>query len=163
MSAVVKKIRWMIHRDLADVLRIEWASFAEPADEQELVKCLRQPHSIGMVAEDHEGRILGYMIYELYHSRINLLKIAVSPWERRQGVGRQMLETLSAKLQQQNRNRVQLTIRETHTEAQLFFRRQGYRCVSTLRNSLGDSSEDSYVMQLKCHESKPAKPRFAVD
>lgn len=155
---VVKKIRWMVQRDLAEVLRIEWASFADPDHEEALVRRLRQPNCIGMVAEDRRGQIVGFMLYESFISRIHLLKIAVSPLERRQGVGRQMLKALAAKLIPQQRHRVLLKIRETNIDAQLFFRRHGYRCISTLKNYYKNSADDAYVMQYRQHDAILARP-----
>ena len=151
--SVVRKIRWMIQRDLEDVLRIDWASFEDSCQADELIRCLRPPNCIGMVAEDGTGRIVGFMLYELFRSQIHLLKIAVSPLERRQGVGREMLKALSDKLVPRQRNRVQLKIRETNIAAQLFFRRQGYRCVATLKNSFQNTADDAYVMQYQQHEA----------
>ncbi len=61
-------VRWMIRRDMSDVLAIESESFEFPWSEEEFVRCLRQRNCIGMVAE-LDDRIVGYMIYELHKNR----------------------------------------------------------------------------------------------
>jgi ribosomal-protein-alanine N-acetyltransferase len=57
-------IRWMVRRDMPEVLAIEGESFQNAWHEQDFVRCLRQRNCIGMVAEA-DMRITGYMIYEL--------------------------------------------------------------------------------------------------
>ena len=57
-------IRWMIRRDMPEVLKIEAASFEYTWDEDEFLNLLRPRNCIGMVAE-HENRVVGFMIYEM--------------------------------------------------------------------------------------------------
>ena len=139
-------IRWMIRRDMPEVLAMEKASFEFPWLEEDFIRCLRQRNCIGMVAE-HDDRVVGFMIYELHKARIRVLNLAVAPDYRRRGVGCQMVARLVAKLSPQRRNRVVLEVRETNLAAQLFFRENGFRAVSVLRGFYADTPEDAYVMQ----------------
>lgn len=141
-------IRWMIRRDMPEVLQIESGSFEFPWSEEEFVRCLRQRNCIGMVAEWNE-RIVGFMIYELHRSRLHLLNFAVHQTFRRQGVGRAMLSKLFGKLSSQRRSRILLEVRETNLEAQLFFRELGFRAIHVLRAYYEDSPEDAYLMQYR--------------
>ncbi len=141
-------IRWMIRRDMTEVLATEVESFEFPWLEEDFIRCLRQRNCIGMVAE-HEDRIVGFMIYELHKTRIHVLNFAVAPQYRRRGVGSQMLAKLAAKLSAQRRSRVVLEVRETNLAAQLFFRENGFRAVSVLRSYYADSPEDAYLMQFR--------------
>ena len=70
-------IRWMIRRDMAEVLAIEAESFEFPWSEEDFIRCLRQRNCIGMVAEldDH---VVGFMIYELHKNRLHVLNFAVA-------------------------------------------------------------------------------------
>ena len=47
----------------------------------------------------------------------------------------------------QRRNRIMLEVRETNLSAQLFFRANGFRAVSLLREFYEDTPEDAYLMQ----------------
>ena len=147
-SSLPIHIRWMIRRDLPEVLQVEKESFEFPWSEDDFLRCLRQRNCIGMVA-GHEDRIVGYMIYELHRSRLHILNFAVSPQVRRHKVGEQMVRKLVGKLSPQRRTRVQLEVRETNLSAQLFFRSQGFRAVSVMRNFYEDSPEDAYLMQYR--------------
>lgn len=141
-------IRWMIRRDMPEVLAIEDESFEFSWLEDDFVRCLRQRNCIGMVAE-YNDRVVGFMIYELHKTRIHVLNFAVASSHRRRGVGSQMLAKLAAKLSTQRRSRIVLEVRETNLDAQLFFRENGFRAVSVLRSYYADSPEDAYLMQYR--------------
>ena len=81
-------IRWMIRRDMPEVLEIEERSFEFPWTEEDFIRCLRQRNCIGMVAE-HDERVVGFMIYELHKTRLHLLNFCVHRDLRRRGVGTQ--------------------------------------------------------------------------
>lgn len=147
-QAVSVQIRWMIRRDMAEVLRIEQDSFDFNWTEEDFLCCLRQRNCIGMVAE-HDGRVVGFMIYELHKTKLHILNFAVDQAFRRSAVGTQMIEKLINKLSQQRRQEIALEVRETNLAAQLFFQSQGFRAVCVLRNHYEDSSEDAYVMQFR--------------
>jgi ribosomal-protein-alanine N-acetyltransferase len=141
-------IRWMIRRDMPEVIAIESESFEFPWLEEDFVRCLRQRNCIGMVAE-HEDRVVGFMIYELHNSRIHVLNFAVAPDSRRCGVGSQMVAKLIAKLSSGRRSRIVLEVRETNLAAQLFFRDNDFRAISVLRAFYEDTPEDAYLMQYR--------------
>ncbi len=151
-------IRWMIRRDMAEVLDIEQESFEFPWCEEDFIRCLRQRNCIGMVAE-HEERVVGFMIYELHKTRLHVLNFAVARSTRRHGVGHQMLGKLIGKLSFQRRTRVLLEVRETNLAAQLFFKAEGFRAVNVLRDFYDDTTEDAYVMQ---YRYKPAPAEIVI-
>ncbi len=141
-------IRWMIRRDMNEVLEIEKSSFEFPWSEKDFIRCLRQRNCIGMVAE-YDERVVGFMIYELHKNQLHVLNFAVRPDVRRRGVGEQMVKKLIGKLSQQRRNRIVLEIRGTNLAAQMFFRNLGFRAVSVLRDYYDDTVEDAYVMHYR--------------
>lgn len=144
-------IRWMIRRDMPEVLGIENSSFEFSWSEDDFIRCLRQRNCIGMVAE-YDERVVGFMIYELHKDQLHVLNFAVRPDVRRRGVGRQMVEKLIGKLSQQRRTRVLLEIRETNLAAQVFFRNLGFMATTVLRDYYDDTTEDAYVMQYRYRE-----------
>jgi len=141
-------IRWMIRRDMAEVLEIENESFEFPWLEEDFLRCLKQRNCIGMVAE-HDERVAGFMIYELHKTRLHILNFAVGSRFRRGGAGTQMISKLVGKLSHQRRSRIMLEVRETNLAAQLFFKAKGFRAVSVLRDFYDDTTEDAYLMQFR--------------
>ncbi len=155
-------IRWMIRRDMPEVLAIEHASFEYPWCEEEFLRVLRQRNCIGMVAEYGE-RIVGFMIYELHRNKIHVLDFAVHPEFRRRGVGRQMIHKLVGKLSGQRRNRIALYVRESNLAAQLFYRVSGFRATEVIREHYLDTGEDAYLMQYHLDESVIEEERVATN
>ncbi|MBX3436828.1 MAG: ribosomal protein S18-alanine N-acetyltransferase [Planctomycetaceae bacterium] len=153
------QIRWLIRRDMAEVLRIEQESFEFAWTEEDFLCCLRQRNCIGMVAErDHQ--IVGFMIYELHKSRLNILNFAVGRRFRKQGIGTQMIVRLIDKLSQQRRKEILFEVRERNLEAQLFFKTQGFRAVRVLRAHYDDTAEDAYIMQFRLDHEQSVESTF---
>ena len=148
-------IRWMIRRDMPEVLAIEQEGFEFPWSEEDFIRCLRQRNCIGMVAE-HDERVVGFMIYELHKTRLHILNFAVGAECRRRGVASQMVAKLIGKLSSQRRTRIMLEVRETNLDAQLFFRHCGFRAVSVLRSYYDDTPEDAYLMQYRYRSEESA-------
>jgi ribosomal-protein-alanine N-acetyltransferase len=146
-------IRWMIRRDMPEVLRIEHASHDYPWCEEDFLRCLRQRNCIGMVAEMGE-KVVGFMIYELHKTKLHILNFAVHPDCRRGGIGSQMAEKLISKLSSHRRTRILIEVRETNLDAQLFFRTAGFRAISVSRQFYADTGEDAYIMEY--HLATPA-------
>jgi ribosomal-protein-alanine N-acetyltransferase len=151
-SGLQVQIRWLIRRDMAEVLKIENESFEFSWNEEDFLSCLRQRNCIGMVAE-HDQEIVGFMVYELHKAKLNILNFAVSNETRRQHVGAQMVHKLVDKLSQQRRNEIILEVRESNLDAQLFFKIHGFRAVTILRNHYDDTTEDAYVMRYRLDEN----------
>jgi [ribosomal protein S18]-alanine N-acetyltransferase len=139
-------IRWMIRRDMPEVLSMEQSSFDYSWTEEEFLRCLRQRNCIGMVAESGEN-VMGFMIYELHKNKLHILNFAVNEEHRRSGVGRQMIAKLVGKLSSHRRTKITLAVRETNLDAQIFFREMGFKAQRTLKNYYEDSGEDAYLMQ----------------
>jgi [ribosomal protein S18]-alanine N-acetyltransferase len=153
-------IRWMIRRDMSDVLGIERKSFDHAWTEDEFLQCLRQRNCIGMVAE-HQDNVVGFMIYELHKSRLHLLNFAVLPQYRRTGIGAQMVHKLYGKLATHRRSKISLAVRERNLSAQMFFRAQDFRAVRVMRNYYEDTGEDAFLMEY--HVESEAEQELPVN
>jgi [ribosomal protein S18]-alanine N-acetyltransferase len=141
-------IRWMIRRDMPEVLQIEQESFEYSWTEEDFLRCLRQRNCIGMVAEQGE-KVVGFMIYELHKNKLHILNFAVNPSCRHIGIGGQMTAKLVSKLSSHRRTRITLEVRERNLGAQLFFRTQDFRAVRVLRGFYEDNGEDAFLMQYR--------------
>lgn len=139
-------LRWMLRRDLVEVLAIEHASFAFPWGEEDFIRFLRQRNCIGMVA-GYKDHVVGMYVYMYHRDCIELLNFAVQPEFRHRGVGRQMIAKLVGKLSPERRNHIVLCVRETNLPGQLFFRAVGFRAAMVLRGHFQDTGEDAYGME----------------
>jgi ribosomal-protein-alanine N-acetyltransferase len=140
-------IRWIIRRDLDEILPIEESSFEHPWTEEDFVSCLRQRNNVGVIAEDYRQRkVFGFMIYELHQTKFRILNFAVDPAYRRTGVGKFLFQRMFDKLSQQRRKEITLEVRETNVPAQLFLASLNFKCTSILRDYYIDTSEAAYLM-----------------
>lgn len=136
-------IRWMIRRDMPEVLAIEDSFGPHAWSEEDFLHVLRQRNCIGMVAE-HRALVVGFMVYELHPNKLQLLDFAVHPFYRRGRVGAQMVEKLVSKLHPNRRNKIMLEVREANLGGQLFFKAMGFRATRVVRNFYETCDDDAY-------------------
>ena len=152
-------IRWMLRKDMKEVQEIESECFEFAWDEDDFMQCLRQRNCIGMVAE-YQGRVVGFMIYQLQKSKIHLLNVATLKEFRRQGVGTQLVTKLISKLGNQRRSRITLEVRETNLPAQLFLRSLGFLAIDILHGFYEGTNEDAYQMVYRYQSFEPIQQVF---
>jgi ribosomal-protein-alanine N-acetyltransferase len=127
-------IRWMIRRDMPEVLAIS-AQAVKPWSEDEFLYWLLQRNCIGMVAARGEmpaEKVVGYMIYELRKKRIHLLTMVVDEAVQREGIGKDFVLKLVSKLSFHRRTRMTADVPEDNLGAQLFLKAQGFMAVKIL-------------------------------
>jgi len=150
-TVINPQIRWLIRRDMGEVLDIEKEVAEVPWGEEEFLASMRRRNCIGMVAENDQY-IKGFMIYELHKSKLRILNFAVDPDVQRKGIGTQMVERLVDKLSQQRRREITIELRETNLPAQYFFKAQDFKAVQVARGYFDDTGEDAYIMRYRIHE-----------
>lgn len=143
MIGMSARIRWLIRRDMPEVLAIERESFEFPWSERELIRALRRRNCVGMVAE-YEERVVGHMVYALEKHRIELLTFAVAPDCRRRGIGTAMIEQLKGKLAPTRRCKIELLIGERKLVGQAFLQAMGFRAYELAQCPFEDSDDDGY-------------------
>lgn len=141
-------IRRMIRRDMQEVLNIEFDSFQFPWESGEFIRCLRQGNAIGWIAE-HDERVAGYLIYEIYQKHLRLINFSVASEYRRRRVGTQMISKMIGKLHPSRRYYISASVRESNLGAQLFFRNRGFTAVETLRQFYDETEEDAYLFEYR--------------
>lgn len=148
-------VRWLIRRDMPEVLRIEQDSFADPWEEDDFVRVLKNRNCIGKIIEVQD-RVIGYMIYEMHKTRLHVLNFAIAPDMQRKKAGTELANRLIAALSEERRTRVVLEVREGNLGAQCFFRAMGFRAVNVLRKFYQHTDEDAYVFQYRLTSTKTA-------
>lgn len=127
-------VRWMVRRDLPEILEIEGLSWGSAAwTEEDFLSWLRRRECVGMVAERGE-RIIGYMVYERHGKYLQLHNLSVHPRYRRCGVGTQILSRLIDKLNTtRNRSALIVDVPDDNLPAHLFLRERGFRAEEVIR------------------------------
>ena len=139
--------RWLIRRDMPEVLAIDSECFADAWAEEDLVRVMGQKNVIGFVAERAET-IVGFVIYEFHPDRLRIVRLAVAREYQHTGVGRGLIEMLIRKLSKQRRAKINLDVPESNLAAQLFLRAMGFKAIGTIRGRVWEG-EDDYVFQYR--------------
>jgi ribosomal protein S18 acetylase RimI-like enzyme len=128
-------VRWLIGRDLDECVGIDSVSFDQPLrwSRAEWGDVLREKDTIGIVYSCKETmRVFGVTIYRLRKLSIDVLKVAVHPLFRRQGIGRSMSEKIRTKLTQQRRQHATAEVEERNLDGQLWLQSCGWKCVTSV-------------------------------
>lgn len=134
--------RWMKRTDLAEAVRIASACGLR-MDERLMDRLVSKTGVVCMVAE-LEGRVVGLLAYDISRvSKIKVIVLAVESGSRRKGVGRELVDLLTAKLNGK-RNKIELSVSEYSLDAQLFLRAMGFKAVS-IHDAADGSSDYRFV------------------
>ncbi len=147
-------IRWMIRRDMEEVLAIEALSHEQPWAEEEFLRVLRQRNCIGNIVE-HGKRVLGFMVYELRTRKLHLLNFAVHPAWRRRGIGSELVGKLASKMCSHRHRMATLDVRETNLGAQLFFQSKGFVATGIRHNFYEHEDAIAMTLDLAIKETTP--------
>lgn len=158
-------IRWMIRRDLEQVVAIENLSFPDPWTADDFMKVLLQRNRIGMVAEVADsiyGRrdaIAGYMLYELNDNCLRLINLAVHPDFRRRCVGTAMVRKLVSKLSPQRRSKLIVEAADYNLLSHVFLRACGFVATEIVPGLFVDDLDGTetlaYKFEWRVHEANP--------
>lgn len=143
-------IRWMIERDIPELVTMQQSLFsshqAEEAEGEKLRWYLRQRNIIGKIAEQGTT-ITGFIAYRLHQQRNHVLDCVVDPTLRRRGIGMQLVNEVACVSRKKKLARVTLNTRERNLPGQLFYRDQGFRATRVRRNFYEDTEEDDFWME----------------
>lgn len=136
-------IRSTVTGDLLNLVQLETLSFPDPWSQTGLSELLLQPASLSLVAEDPgaELPITGYLLIRLAGSDAELLRIAVHPDRRLEGIGRSLLEAAVTALEHRRVERCFLEVRADNQAAIALYGRFPARQVSRRASYYRDGTE----------------------
>lgn len=83
---------------------------------------------IGLAVEA-EGRVVGFVLYELQKTRLRIDRMAIHPDFRRSGYGASIIDRLKGKLSQQRRQELFVDVSDRDLTSHLFLKACGFRAV----------------------------------
>lgn len=148
----------MIRSDLPDVLGIEAASATlngiTPWCEAGLVSHLKHRNCIAMAADLSDGRLAGFMLYEMNRCTLRLLRIGVASELRRHGVGMALLSKLKSKLSPTRRTKAVCIADERSSDLHYLLRAASFIAVDVVHDafSIADDRYDGYRFEFSLDE-----------
>jgi len=135
------------HADIDEVMAIENVSFSAPWSRDSYLE-LAPLETISFYVVKHEGRVIGYMLYQTWAEEMELHTIAVSPNLRRQGVGRKMIDYMIRDASLRGVERIFLQVRPSNEAAQSLYSSFGFYVVGVRHRYYRDNQEDALVMRV---------------
>ncbi|MFQ5682465.1 MAG: ribosomal protein S18-alanine N-acetyltransferase [Candidatus Binatia bacterium] len=137
--------RGMDPSDLEHILRIENASFAYPWSARFFLQELRVPCARSLLAIV-SGKPVGYIIYWVLPSDVDIHDLAVDPSYRRRGIGRALLAAVIGEARNRGSTRVTLEVRKSNETAQKLYQSLGFVEDGVRRGYYSDNGEDALLM-----------------
>jgi ribosomal-protein-alanine N-acetyltransferase len=146
------RLQAMKPEDLAEVLEIETAVYPFPWTHGNFLDSIRSGYETWILRElAPPGRLLGYFLLMHGVDESHLLNITVRADHHGQGVGRLLLDKVSAIARQAGKKEVLLEVRPSNLRALQIYLRYGYSRIGVRRNyypAPANRREDAIVMRL---------------
>ncbi|HTP66769.1 MAG TPA: ribosomal protein S18-alanine N-acetyltransferase [Geobacteraceae bacterium] len=139
-------VRPMTENDLEAILAIECDSFSRPWSRNNFLDELKSDHSFPMVAVDHEGAIIGYIMPMLYLDEGHILDVAVRRDRRGKGIGRRLVERVLLFCRERGASFVALEVRVSNKAAIALYHQAGF-VEKGRRRKYYENSEDAILME----------------
>ncbi|HEY3307652.1 MAG TPA: ribosomal protein S18-alanine N-acetyltransferase [Desulfuromonadaceae bacterium] len=138
-------IRPMEEPDLAEVLRIEQASFSSPWKQEHFLHEIASKHSFPLVAV-REAEILGYVCIMSLFEEAQILDIAVAPEQRGRGLAMILMEHAFKTAREQKAEFMALEVRASNVAAICLYERIGFQRTG-IRQAYYEGKEDAVLME----------------
>ena len=135
--------------DLAAILEIERASFANPWTQEMFEQELQHPGvSHTLVIRTPAMRVAGFCVLWMILDEIHINNLAVRPDGRRNGVGRALLRVALAEAAALGGRRATLEVRQSNTAALRLYERFGFRVSGVRPAYYSNPVENALVLWL---------------
>lgn len=133
--------------DVAQVAEIERASFTMAWSARTFRSLLERRDTECWLAEDEEGRVLGYAVVWWVVDQAELANIAVHPEARRRGIASRLLERVLESMAARGVREIFLEVRASNVVAATMYRRRGFSEVGVRKNYYDFPREDALVLR----------------
>ncbi len=145
------EIAWSVmgEGDLEEVVRIERASFPNPWTHEQFRSGIEgDAPTFGLVVR-REDRIAGYAVARAVAGEGEILNVAVSPGERRRGLGRALVVRVLEEARARGATEVHLEVRSGNRAAIGLYRSLGFRTRGRRRGYYAGTGDDAWVMTIR--------------
>lgn len=140
------RIREMRPADIAAVLEIERACFAQPWSQGLFMDELGRPETRSWVVADSPWGLVGFGGLMQNITDGHILDLAVRPDARQRGIGRAMVSALVERAADRGVRRMTLEVRPSNDAARSLYEQAGFRPVGCRPGYYEDTDEDAVIM-----------------
>lgn len=144
-------IRSMKPQDAEAIARLEKESFSDAWSEKSILDTYHHGQAFIVVGEQQD-KIVGYCIIYYVLDEGEIARIAVDGSCRRQGVGRELLNQVTAMCLEKGIERILLDVRESNATARAFYRSYGFGEDGIRKNFYEGPREHAVLMSKEIRE-----------
>ena len=128
------------------VAELEKVCFSTPWSEQSIAKELHNPLSLWLLAVEGES-LAGYVGSQTVMGETDMMNLAVAPQRRRQGIGRRLVEELTARLARMGSRSLTLEVRASNVPARALYEAMGFVQTGLRRGYYRSPREDGLILR----------------
>jgi ribosomal-protein-alanine N-acetyltransferase len=133
--------------DLGGLVSLERASFSDPWTAAQLADTLARESTIGVVIENETGHVVGYLFGSVVFDQAEILTLAVDPAQRRQGLGRRLLDAMLDAMAGRGIRDIWLEVRASNEGARALYAQAGFIASGVRRSYYRRPVEDALVLR----------------
>lgn len=138
-------IREMKAEDAAAVAEIEYQTFPDHWSQNAVLDTLSNPQTVCLLAEK-AGKAAGYLLAYLAGGEAEIARIAVPEGQKRQGIGKKLLQLLEETCKERQVGRLLLDVRESNREARAFYQKMAFQEDGVRKGFYQSPAEDAVLM-----------------
>ncbi|MDD2371449.1 MAG: ribosomal protein S18-alanine N-acetyltransferase [Firmicutes bacterium] len=147
-------VRKMLLEDIDKVMVVDKDSFSIPWSRESFLLEVKSPLSSYVVAEEDDGKIVGYGGFYLIIDQVEITNIAVLSEYRGSGIGKTILEALIKLAVVGGGKLINLDVRSSNEAAQALYFNYGFKLVGTRKGYYQKPSEDALLLSLDLEEGR---------
>lgn len=128
------------------VAELEKVCFSTPWSEQSIAQELHNPLSLWLLAVEGES-LAGYVGSQTVMGETDMMNLAVAPQRRRQGIGRRLVEELTARLARMGSRSLTLEVRASNAPARALYEAMGFAQTGLRRGYYRSPREDGLILR----------------
>jgi ribosomal-protein-alanine acetyltransferase len=132
--------------DLAALAALERRAFDDPWSEAQLRTALDWRGALAFVA-DHRGEVAGYVLGRVVVDEGEILSIAIAPDRRREGIGRELLDTMIEAMIRHGAHSAWLEVRESNRAARAMYAIAGFVATGVRPGYYRHPEEDALILR----------------
>ena len=149
-------VRAMTESDVAAVRQLETASFSDPWTERLLLETLQCPYDESWVLTGSRGEVCGYINLRFLGDEGELMRIAVAPGLRGQGLSRRLMDRMVSSAREKGARDLTLEVRSGNETAINLYKAYGFKREAVRRGYYRDPKEDAWIMWLRSLPGTPS-------
>ncbi len=136
----------MTNAHVAQIAELEARCFSDPWSARSIASELENPLSLWLV-EERDGAVAGYIGSQRVPPEADVMNVAVAPEFRRQGIARELMRALLARLRDEGIEALLLEVRVSNAAARSLYAQLGFREVGLRKNYYLEPKEDALILR----------------